>query len=217
LNVAGQTPWQTTGPFFHFGLAWKGGADLTADSSLGCRPDLSVDGHDVLIERNNTQRHLAKGDKIELIGNLFDNTGAPLTDALIEIWQANAAGRYASADDRRSDVAIDPNFIGFGRGSTDKSGGYRFRTIRPGRVPGPGNSLQAPHIALGLIGPGFLRRLTTRVYFADAVENADDPILALVPEARRATLIAQREAVTPATYRLDIRLGGPRETVFLDF
>ena len=215
--MSGQTPWQTTGPFFHFGLAWKGGADLTADSTLGCRPELRAAGHDVLIEHKSTTRHLAKGEKIELVGNLFDNNGAPLTDALIEIWQANALGRYASPDDNRFDVAIDPNFIGFGRGSTDKSGGYRFRTIRPGRVPGPGNSLQAPHIALGLIGPGILKRLTTRVYFADAAENADDPILALVPETRRATLIAQREAGSSDTYRLDIHFGGPRESVFFDF
>jgi len=215
--VAGQTPWQTTGPFFHFGLAWKGGADLISDSALGCRPDLCAAGHDVLSENKNTTRHLAKGERIELIGNLFDNTDAPLTDALIEIWQANAVGRYASPDDGRSDGAIDPNFIGFGRGSTDRHGGYHFRTIRPGRVPGPGNSLQAPHIALGLIGPGILKRLTTRVYFADAAENAEDPILALVPQSRRATLIAQRERDAPDTYRFDIRLGGPRETVFFDF
>ena len=149
-----------------------------------------------------------KGAKIELIGNMFDNTGAPLTDALIEIWQANAAGRYASVEDTRSDVPLDENFLGFGRGATDKAGGYRFRTIRPGRVPGPGNSLQAPHIALGIIGPGILKRLTTRVYFADAPENADDPILALVPDSRRATLIAQSEPGAPSAYRFDIRLGG---------
>ena len=215
--MAGQTPWQTTGPFFHFGLAWKGGADLTAESTLGSRLDLTAPGHDLLIERKNTNRHLVKGAKIELIGNMFDNTGAPLTDALIEIWQANAAGRYAGAGDSRSDVPLDENFLGFGRGATDKGGGYRFRTIRPGRVPGPGNSLQAPHIALGIIGPGILRRLTTRVYFADAAENAEDPILALVPDSRRATLIAQPEPRAPGAYRFDIRLGGERETVFFDF
>ena len=215
--MAGQTPWQTTGPFFHFGLAWKGGADLTAESALGSRLDLTAPGHDVLIEHKNTNRHLVKGVKIELIGNMFDNTGAPLTDALIEIWQANAAGRYASVSDARSDVPLDENFLGFGRGATDKDGSYRFRTIRPGRVPGPGNSLQAPHIALGIIGPGILKRLTTRVYFADAPENADDPILALVPDSRRAALIAEPEPGAPSTYRFDIRLGGPRETVFFDF
>ncbi len=215
--MAGQTPWQTTGPFFHFGLAWKGGADLTGDSALGSRPDLTQPGHDLLAEHKNTSRHLAKGAKIELVGHMFDNTGAALTDALLEIWQANAAGRYASEEDARSDLAPDPNFIGFGRGATDKEGSYRFRTIRPGRVPGPGNTLQAPHIALGLIGPGILKRLVTRVYFADAAENVEDPILALVPRARRVTLIAQPEAGAPGTYRFDIHLGGNRETVFFDF
>lgn len=215
--MAGETPWQTTGPFFHFGLAWKGGADLTSDSELGARPDLTAEGHDLLIAHGTTGNHLVKGTRIELVGSMFDNSGAALTDALIEIWQANAAGRYAHADDARRDVPLDPNFIGFGRGATDKAGGYRFRTIRPGRVPGPGNSLQAPHIALGLVGPGILKRLATRVYFSDAPENAEDPILALVPEKRRSTLIARPEAGASHTYRFDIRLGGPQETVFFDF
>jgi len=212
--VAGQTPWQTTGPFFHFGLAWKGGADLIGESDLGARPDLTQPGHNMLVEHKNTNRHLVKGERIELTGHLFDNKAAPLTDALIEIWQANAVGRYASPQDNRSDLLLDPNFIGLGRGATDKDGGYRFRTIRPGRVPGPGNTLQAPHIALGLIGPGFLKRLYTRVYFADAPENAADPILALVPPSRRATLIAEPEAGRTGAYRFDIRVQGGDETVF---
>jgi protocatechuate 3,4-dioxygenase alpha subunit len=213
--MADQTPWQTTGPFFHFGLAWKGGADLTADSALGARPDLSAPGHDVFAERQST-RALTQGRRIELAGHLFDNTGAPLTDALLEIWQANAAGRYAHPDDKRVDLAVDPNFAGFGRAATDKDGGYRFRTIRPGRVPGPGNTLQAPHIALGIVGPGILKRLVTRLYFAGAPENDDDPILALVPAQRRSTLIATPEPGAPDTYRFDIRLGGERETVFFE-
>jgi protocatechuate 3,4-dioxygenase alpha subunit len=215
--MAGETPWQTTGPFFHFGLAWKGGADLTSDSDLGARPDLTAPGHNLLIEHGATQRHLAKGTRIELVGQMFDNTDAPLTDALIEIWQANAAGRYVHADDMRGELPLDPNFIGFGRGATDKQGGYRFRTVRPGRVPGPGNTLQAPHIALGIVGPGILKRLVTRVYFSDAPENAEDPILSLVPSTRRSTLIARPEPGTSHTYRFDIHLGGPRETVFFDF
>ena len=212
--MAGQTPWQTTGPFFHFGIAWKGGADLTGDSQLGARPDLCAPGHDVLVEHRSSNRHLALGQRIELAGQVFDNTGAPATDTLIEIWQANASGRYAHAEDRRSDVPVDPNFIGFGRCASDKDGRFRFRTIRPGRVPGPGNSLQAPHIALGMVGPGILKRLATRVYFSDAAENAEDPILALIPEERRATLIASPEREGSNIYRFDIHLGGPNETVF---
>jgi protocatechuate 3,4-dioxygenase alpha subunit len=214
VSVAGQTPWQTTGPFFHFGLAWKGGADLIGESDLGARPDLTQPGHDMLVEHKNANRHFVNGERIALTGHLFDNTGAPLTDALIEIWQANSLGRYASREDGRSDIPVDPNFIGFGRGATDKHGGYRFRTIRPGRVPGPGNTLQAPHIAFGLIGPGFLKRVYTRMYFAGAAENAEDPILALVPQSRRATLIA--EPSTSGSYRFDIHLGGERETVFFE-
>jgi protocatechuate 3,4-dioxygenase alpha subunit len=214
--MARETPWQTTGPFFHFGLAWKGGADLTSDSDLGARPDLTQAGHDLLTKHTSTNHHLVRGAKIEIIGNMFDNTSAALTDALLELWQANAGGRYAHPDDTRREIPLDPAFTGFGRSATDKQGGFRFRTIRPGRVPGPGNTLQAPHIALGIMGPGILKRLVTRIYFPDAPENAEDPILALVPEARRPTLIAEPGGA-PGTYRFDIRLGGPRETVFFDF
>jgi protocatechuate 3,4-dioxygenase alpha subunit len=214
--MAGQTPWQTTGPFLHFGLPWRGAADLTGDSDLGARPDLIAPGHDYGIETKHPERERTIGPRIELIGRLYDNTGAPILDSLIELWQANAAGRYAHPEDNRADLALDHAFIGFGRCASDKDGGFRFRTIRPGRVPGPGNSLQAPHIALGIMGPGFLRRLATRVYFPDAPENAEDPILALVPEARRPTLIAAREPGAANIYRFDIHLGGPRETVFFD-
>jgi len=215
--VAGQTPWQTTGPFFHFALPWKGCADLVGDSELGASADLCAPNHDVLVKHNATARSLAQGTRIELIGQVWDNTGALMLDTLIEIWQASASGRYPHPEDKRSDLAIDPNFAGFGRCAADKSGGFRFRTVKPGRVPGPGNTLQAPHIALGMIGPGILKRLATRVYFSDAPENADDPILALVPEERRPTLIATREANGTNIYRFDIHLSGPRETVFFEF
>ena len=215
--MAGQTPWQTTGPFFHFALPWKGCADLTGDSEMGARADLCVTGHDVLVRHSATSRHLAQGARIELIGQVWDNTGAPMMDTLIEIWQAGASGRYPHPEDRRSELPADPNFTGFGRCAADKNGGFRFRTVRPGRVPGPGNTLQAPHIALGMVGPGILKRLATRIYFSDAAENAEDPILALVPEERRATLIAAREANGSNIYRFDIHLSGPRETVFFEF
>jgi protocatechuate 3,4-dioxygenase, alpha subunit len=205
--MARETPWQTTGPFFHFGLAWPGGADLISDSDLGARPDLTAMGHDLLAKHGAADKHLAKGARIELVGNMFDNRGEKFTDALIEIWQADARGEYGG----------DPYFLGFGRCATDRNGGFRFRTIRPGRVKGPGNLLQAPHIALGLVGPGILKRLVTRIYFADAPENTEDPILVLVPEERRSTLIARAEPQSPNTYRFDIRLGGMGETVFFEF
>ena len=212
--MAAQTPWQTTGPFLHFGLPWKGAADLAGDSDLGSRPDLVAPGHEYGIARHHRERDRTKGERIEVTGQLWDNTGAPILDALIEIWQANAAGRYASPDDPRGDIPIEGCFTGYGRCALDKQGVFRFRTVRPGRVPGPGNSLQAPHIALGIIGPGFLKRLATRIYFTDAPENEQDPILALVPESRRRTLLARRE--NGNLYRFDIHLGGPNETVFFD-
>ena len=215
--MAHQTPWQTTGPFFHFGLAWKGGADLVGDSTLGARTDLTAPGHDPTTGSRHSGRERTLGERIEIVGHLFDNTDAPLTDALLEIWQANAAGRYAHPEDSRDDVALDPNFVGFGRAATDKDGGFRFRTIRPGRVPGPGNTLQAPHIALGMVGPGMLKRFVTRIYFSGAPGNEDDPILAHVPESRRQTLIAHAAPDAPRTYRFDIHLAGPHETVFFEF
>ena len=214
--MAGQTPWQTTGPFFHFGLPWKGGADLTGDSDLGARPDLIQPEHEYGIAAKQPGRDRALGQRIEIFGHVWDNTGAPIVDCLIEIWQANAAGRYAHPEDARDDVPLDSAFIGFGRTASDKEGGFRFRTIRPGRAPGPGNTLQAPHIALGLMGPGFLKRLATRIYFPGAPENADDPILGLVPQTRRSTLISVNEPGAANLYRFDIRLGGPGETVFFD-
>lgn len=214
--MSGQTPWQTVGPYFHYGLPWKGGADLTGDSALGARLDLIPEGHYKLAEHGKTNRAQTRGERIEIYGTVFDHDSKPIPDAMIEIWQANAEGRYASDEDKRDDVPRDPAFVGFGRSSTGKDGVYRFKTIRPGRVPGPGNSLQAPHIAIGVFARGMLKRSCTRFYFPDAAENAEDPILALVPEARRKTLIGIAEKGPDKIYRLDIRFGGDLETVFFD-
>ncbi|HEX7871624.1 MAG TPA: protocatechuate 3,4-dioxygenase subunit alpha [Sphingobium sp.] len=205
----GQTPSQTVGPFFHYGLPWKGGADLVGKSDMGARPELFAEEHYVLNLSSPTGT--PAGEVIEICGQVRDTMGVPVVDAMIEIWQANAAGRYRSVDDPREDVAIDPHFVGFGRSSTDDEGFYRFRTILPGRVPGPGNSLQAPHIALSVFGRGLIKRLATRLYFDGAEGNDADPILAQVPEERRRTLIAQRDG---GGWRLDIALGGADETVF---
>lgn len=208
----GQTPSQTVGPFFHYGLPWKGGADLVGKSDMGARPELFDEAHWVLNLSSPTGT--PAGEAIEIAGRVLDAEGAPVVDAMIEIWQANAAGRYRSADDPRDDVAIDPHFVGFGRASTDADGVYRFRTIRPGRVPGPGNSLQAPHIALSVFGRGLIKRLATRLYFADGEGRETDPVLACVPDDRRATLIAGRG--DDGAWWLDLRLGGEGETVFFD-
>jgi protocatechuate 3,4-dioxygenase alpha subunit len=207
----GQTPWQTVGPYFHYGLPWKGGADLVGQSDIGARPDLFPEEHYVL--NLSSPKGEVAGERIELTGVVYDAAGAVVPDAMIEIWQANAAGRYASLDDDRTDLPLDEGFIGFGRASTSKEGVYRFLTIRPGRVPGPGNQMQAPHIAVGVFGRGLIKRLVTRVYFEDEAANAEDPILELVPPERRHTLIATREG---SAWRLDIRLQGEDETVFFD-
>lgn len=209
----GQTPWQTLGPFFHYALPWEGGADLVGGADIGARPDLAPDGHFLL--RGPTQRGAIAGEPIEIAGFVYDGDGAPVPDALIELWQANAAGRYASPADDRAELPLDADFTGFGRAATGADGSYRFRTIRPGRVPGPGNALQAPHAALSVMGRGILKRLVTRIYFADAEGNDDDPVLALVPPDRRHTLIARRDGAD-SSYRFDIRLQGAGETVFFD-
>jgi protocatechuate 3,4-dioxygenase, alpha subunit len=192
-ELFGQTPSQTVGPFFHHSLPWEGGADLvgkldpSAPSGVPC------------------------GEVIDLRGRVLDGRGAAVPDAMLEIWQANAAGRYASLADRRDDIPLDPLFIGFGRTATGTDGEFQFRTVRPGCVPAPDGSLQAPHIALSVFGRGLLKRLVTRIYFADSIGNDADPILASVPAQRRATLIAQRH---DNGWRLDIVLQGPGETVF---
>jgi len=197
-EIFGQTPSQTVGPFFHYGLTWKGGADLVGDTDIGARAELFPPEHYLLATPR--KRGDIAGTVIELHGRVLDGDGRPVPDAMIEIWQADAAGQYA---------AHGPDgFIGFGRSSTGEDGTFRFRTIKPGAVAG-----QAPHIAIGVFGRGLLKRLVTRAYFAGAPENAADPILALVPEARRATLMAQG---ADPLWHLDIVLQGDAETVFFD-
>ncbi|MFN8525387.1 MAG: protocatechuate 3,4-dioxygenase subunit alpha [Chloroflexota bacterium] len=184
------TPSQTIGPFFHA---------------------LVRDDHRVLVS------DATLGERIRLEGRVFDNDGAIVPDALIEIWQANAAGRYDHSADR-SDAPLDPAFHGFGRAATDDDGIYWFETIKPGAVAFTGTQRQAPHINLTIHARGLLNHLSTRAYFADEPATATDPILDLVPEHRRATLIAKREnSANGVTYRLDIILSGTGETVFLDF
>jgi protocatechuate 3,4-dioxygenase alpha subunit len=213
-DLFGQTPSQTMGPFFHYALPWKGGAHLAGASDLGARSDLMPPGHDLLTRA--TVRAPVEGLPIEITGRVLDADGAAVPDALIEIWQANAAGRYNSADDPRTELAVDPAFVGFGRDATGEDGRFRFRTVLPGRAPGPGNTLQAPHIAVGVFGRGLLKRLVTRLYFEDGEGNEQDPILVLVPPHRRKTLIAAKVGEAPVAYRFDIHLQGGHETVFFD-
>jgi protocatechuate 3,4-dioxygenase alpha subunit len=199
-GLFGQTPWQTVGPFFHYGLAWKGGADLIGVSEIGARPELFPQDHYVLNQPS--PKGAIEGEVITLEGVVLDAAGTPIVDAMIEIWQADAAGLYA-------DGSRNTGFMGFGRSSTDETGVYRFRTIRPGRV----DAAQAPHIAVGVFGRGLIKRLVTRAYFEGEAANAGDPILALVPAERRDTLIAKPVG---EAWRFDIVLQGEAETVFFD-
>ena len=210
-ELFGPSPSQTVGPFFHYGLPWKGGADLVTGSPLGARPDLFPEEHWVL---HIAEPHAAaRGEVIELTGRVLDASGQPLPDAMLEIWQANANGRYASDRDPRHDLPIEKGFSGFGRAATADDGTYRFRTIVPGAVPGPDGQLQAPHIAMSVFGRGLIKRLVTRVYFAGNPANEKDLVLSLVPAERRATLLATPDG---ARWNLDIVLQGERETVFFD-
>ncbi len=145
------------------------------------------------------------GERIRVEGRLLDGAGEPVPDGLIETWQADAQGHYRAADD---------GFVGFGRIPTDSAGGFAIDTVRPGSVPGPGRTTQSPHLLVSVLARGILTRLVTRIYLADEPANQSDPVLRLVPEARRRTLIAERTA--NGAFRIDLVLQGPNETVFFD-
>jgi protocatechuate 3,4-dioxygenase, alpha subunit len=187
---------QTVGPFFRFGLERPELRDLTRDG--------------------------AEGAKIRIEGKVLAGDGQPVKEALLEIWQANAAGRYAHPEDTQ-DKPIDSRFLGFGRCCTEDDGSYYFVTIRPGQVPGRGNALQAPHIALTVFARGMLKREVTRIYFADEMKaNEIDPLLSRIEDVRvRETLLARpqsgpgKQGEMPV-YRFDIRLQGEGETAFFD-
>jgi protocatechuate 3,4-dioxygenase, alpha subunit len=143
----------------------------------------------------------AQGDKISLTGTVIDGSGALVTDAAIEIWQASPP---------QSD-----SFPAFGRCRTDATGSFRFTTLKPGPVAGLGNAQQAPHVAMSIFARGLLQALTTRLYFQDEPLNETDPVLSLIDSpARRRTLLARPTA--PGTWHLDIRLQGQNETVFME-
>lgn len=203
----GLAPSQTVGPFFLHCL-------LREDAR-----------RNVLVEAETL------GERIRIEGRILDGDGEPIPDAMVEIWQANAAGRYRHPADRREALPLDPSFIGFGRSGTDDAGTYWFETVRPGPVPFDRDHqdpiqdpiqdhMQAPHIGVMVFARGLLNHLVTRLYFADDPATRDDPVLRLVPEERRPTLLAQRtnptEADGIAQYRFDIVLQGAGETVFFN-
>jgi protocatechuate 3,4-dioxygenase alpha subunit len=187
--VLAPTPSQTAGPFFHLGFK------ATFDGTLA-RPD-------------------AKGEHVRLICRVFDGDGVPVPDAMIELWQANAAGKYHHPDDLQA-KSLDPGFRGFGRLATTEDGSCSFETIKPGRVPGGRDKPQAPHINVSVFARGVLKRLATRIYFFGDPANHEDSVLALAPADRRDTLMARPDPGHPGTWRFDIYLCGERETVFFD-
>jgi protocatechuate 3,4-dioxygenase, alpha subunit len=151
---------------------------------------------------------LVEGERALLTFRVFDGEREPVPDAMIELWQADSEGNY----EREAGAA----FGGFGRLATAEDGSCTFETIKPGCVPGPGKTIQAPHINVSILGRGILKRLSTRLYFAGDPANAADPVLALVPENRRATLLAQPDPVRSSNWIFDVRLRGEGETVFFD-
>jgi protocatechuate 3,4-dioxygenase alpha subunit len=183
MTHLGTTPSQTVGPFFAIGLPWPDGPYVVAEGTPGA---------------------------IWLEGHVLDGAGDPVPDALVETWQADPDGRFNHPDDPRGAAG---DFRGFGRSAADDDGAWRILTLKPGQVPGPDGTLQAPHIDVSIFARGLLNRVVTRIYFADEeAANASDPVLAALADgAQRTTLLAQP---TAAGYRLDFRLQGEGETVF---
>jgi protocatechuate 3,4-dioxygenase, alpha subunit len=186
------TPSQTVGPFLGVGLPWPDGPFVVPEGTPGA---------------------------ITISGRVLDAAGDPVTDALVETWQADADSRFNHPDDPRgaADPAT-PGFRGFGRCATDQDGRYRIVTIRPGPLPCPGGA-EAPHLDVSVFARGLLDRVVTRIYLPDeAKANASDPVLsAIAAPERRGTLFARAEPGGRADeFRFDIRLRGPRETVFFD-
>lgn len=192
-----QTASQTVGPFFHHILTPQkhGKPGLVSN-------EMAAAG--------------SQGERIRVEGRLLDGEGNPLRVGLIEIWQADANGRYQHPADQRREPPPDPAFRGFGRAEADPDGWFWFETVKPGAVPGLGNVVQAPHVNLTIFAAGLGSHLYTRLYFSDEAEaNELDPVLGTVDSSRRGTLVAQRDQ-DRAQYSLDILVGGDAETVFFE-
>ena len=198
-DVLRESPSQTAGPYVH----------------IGCTPNftgIDIYGGDLgaVMKTGPVQ-----GTKITLTGHIYDGTGTALRDAMVEIWQADAAGLFPATSETRGQA--DPHFTGWGRAPADMdSGAYTFETVKPGAVPYPDGRMQAPHITAWIVARGINIGLHTRIYFEDEAEaNATDPILTRIEHQTRVpTLLARHEG--NGLYRFDIHLQGPQETVFFD-
>jgi protocatechuate 3,4-dioxygenase, alpha subunit len=185
-RTAVPAPSQTSGPFLSIGLL---------DGYLGSS----------LVPEDDPRA-------IRIRGRLLDGNGDPVVDGLVEIWQANAAGRYAHPEDGRDDIPLEEGFSGFGRSGTVEGGWFEFVTVKPGRVPAPDGGLQAPHLVVTVFARGLLKHLVTRLYFADEVEaNAEDPVLLGLAPDERETLVAH---VADGDLRFDLVLQGDDQTTF---
>lgn len=180
---------QTVGPFFKIGFDWLNRNDLTGPG--------------------------VTGERVTFSGLVLDGDSKPVPDAVLEIWQANSAGKYAHPDDTQ-DKPLEAGFRGYGRIPTDDQGRFQFTTIKPGLVPGPDGKMQAPHIVVSVFARGLLRRLVTRIYFPDEPANAMDFALNQVEPARHGTLIAKKSGAQAGTLEWNVILQGADETVFFD-
>jgi len=193
-NLDKTTPSQTIGPFFSYSLtSAKHGRTLLAPNRMD----------------------VASGVQIGISGQVFDGDSDPISDAMLEIWQADQQGRLAKTND-----SANIHFRGFSRTDTDLEGTFVFETVKPGRLNTADNNLQAPHINVMVFARGILTHLCTRIYFADEASNKSDPVLAAIPDPkRRKTLIAVPQPGRDGrlNYRFDIRLQGEAETVFFQW
>jgi protocatechuate 3,4-dioxygenase alpha subunit len=198
-----ETASQTAGPYVHIGLAPKAAGFDIFEQNFG----------NVLVQP------ATRGERIAIEGRVIDGSGTPLRDVLLEVWQADANGRYHHPADRQKQQA-DDSFRGWGRACSDfETGVWRFETVKPGAVEGRKGRMMAPHVNLWIVARGINIGLSTRMYFSDEQEaNAADPVLNLIEwEVRRKTLIGQREERNgEVVYRFDINLQGADETVFFD-
>ena len=203
LGYLKETPSQTAGPYVHIGS----NPNLVGISGIWTE---DLGGSPVTPE--------TRGQRIVVSGRVIDGAGNPLRDALVELWQADAAGLHSSEAETRG--RADPAFSGWGRQPTDPvTGVWRFSTVKPGRVPWRDGRLMAPHLTLWIVARRINIGLHTRLYFADEAEaNAACPVLSRIEPWRAGTLVAAREGEADGVpaYRLDIRLQGEGETVFFD-
>ena len=192
MTEYGITASQTVGPFLKIGLVREGQEYVVPKNTNGA---------------------------LKVQGRVYDGEGKPVPDAMIEIWQANVHGKYNHPEDL-SDAELVKGFNGFGRSCTDEEGCFFFVTVKPGRVAGLGNTLQAPHMAINVFARGMLKQQVTRLYFSDEIHaNSEDPVLNSIEDAEvRNTLVASKvdDENGMTCYKFNIHLQGEKETAFFD-